>query len=209
MSGLCGLLAGARPRTAGANAIAAMAAALNRFDASAVRSVTSDGGSAAAAAAGSDVDVFHDGERLVAVWGRVRFADADLAALAQRHGVARALAQGYARKGTDVLATLAGAFALAILGGRGGEAVLAIDRMGTRPLCYCVAAGTLVFGSTLDAISAFPAITPEINRQAIYDYVYFHVVPGPYTIHTGCHRLPPGSFLLWRNGKAETGFYWE
>jgi asparagine synthase (glutamine-hydrolysing) len=87
--------------------------------------------------------------------------------------------------------------------------VLAIDRMGTRPLCYSVAGDKLVFGSTLDAISAFPANTPEIDRQAIYDYVYFHMVPGPRTIHVGRHRLLPGSFLLWRNGKAETRSYWE
>jgi asparagine synthase (glutamine-hydrolysing) len=34
-------------------------------------------------------------------------------------------------------------------------------------------------------------------------------VPGPRTIHVGRHRLLPGSFLLWRNGKAETRSYWE
>jgi asparagine synthase (glutamine-hydrolysing) len=129
--------------------------------------------------------------------------------LAQRLGVARALAQGYGRKGTGVLTALSGACAFAILDGRGGEAVLAIDRMGTRPLCYCVVADRLVFGSTLDAISAFPGSTAEINRQAIYDYVYFHMVPGPHTIHAGRRRLLPGSCLIWRNGELETRPYWE
>jgi asparagine synthase (glutamine-hydrolysing) len=184
-----------------------MAAPLNRFDDCTVRSASA--GFGAIAAAGTDLDILKDDDQLVAVWGRARFADADLAALARSHGIARALSQGYARKGTDVLTALTGAFALAILDGRSGEAVLAVDRMGTRPLCYRVAAGTLVFGSTLDAISAFPEITPEINRQAIYEYVYFHMVPGPYTVHAGCHRLLPGSFLLWSNGKAETRPYWE
>ena len=209
MSGLCGWFDCERAGSVDPQVIATMAASLKRFDGSTVRSATSEFGSVAAAAAGSGFDVFQNDEQLVAVWGRMHFADADLAALAQRHGVARALAQGYARKGTDVLAAMAGAFALAILNGRGGEVVLAIDRMGTRPLGYCVAAGTLVFGSTLDAISAFPAITPAINRQAIYDYVYFHMVPGPRTIHAGRHRLLPGTFLLWHNGKAETHSYWK
>jgi len=207
MSGLCGWFDPKGSGPADPQAIAAMAAPLKRFDGSTLRSACAGFGSIAAA--GSDADVFQDGERLVAVWGHARFADRDLAAIAQGHGVARALSQGYARKGTDVLAALSGAFALAVLDGRGGEAMLAIDRMGTRPLCYCDGAGTLVFGSTLDAISAFPAITPEINRQAIYDYVYFHMVPGPRTIHAGRQRLLPGSFLLWRNGKAETRSYWE
>jgi asparagine synthase (glutamine-hydrolysing) len=209
MSGLCGWFRSGRASPASPEAITAMAAAINRFDGSTVRSGSTGFGSVAVAAAGGGADVFEDEGQLVAVWGRMRFTDTELAALAQRHGVARALAQGYARKGLDVLAALSGGSALAILDGRGGEAVLAIDRMGTRPLCYSVAGDRLVFGSTLDAISAFPANTPEINRQAIYDYMYFHMVPGPHTIHTGCHRLLPGSFLLWSNGKAQTKLYWE
>jgi asparagine synthase (glutamine-hydrolysing) len=206
MSGLCGWFDCERAGPVDPQVIAAMAAPLNRFDGCTVRSASA--GFGAVAAAGGGQDIFQDDHQLVAVWGRARLADAGLAALAQRQGVARALAYGYAQKGTNVLRALAGTFALAILDGRGGEAVLAIDRMGTRPLCYS-AVGTLVFGSTLDAISAFPAITPEINRQAIYDYVYFHMVPGPRTILTGGNRLLPGTFLLWRNRKVEIRSYWE
>src|SRR5690349_2998134 len=184
-----------------------MAATLDRFDRSTVRS--SSAGFGAVAATGGGADVFQDGERLVAVWGNARFTDKDLAGLAERDGVAHALALGYARRGSGVLTVLSGACALAVLDRGRGEAVLAIDRMGARPLCYAVVADRLVFGSTLDAISAFPGISAEINRQAIYDYVYFHMIPGPRTIHAGRHRLLPGSFLIWRNGQLETRPYWE
>jgi asparagine synthase (glutamine-hydrolysing) len=207
MSGLCGWFDHDRGGAAGPPIIAAMAVPLNRFDGSTVRSASTAFG--AIAAAGGNASVFQDEERLVAVWGQARFADADLATLAERDGVANALAQGYARKGTGVLTALSGAFALAILHDRSGEAVLAIDRMGTHPLCYGVVSGTLVFGSTLDAISAFPGSPAEIDRQALYDYVYFHMVPGPRTIHAGRHRLLPGSLLSWRNGELETRPYWE
>jgi asparagine synthase (glutamine-hydrolysing) len=207
MGGLCGWFYSERVGPANPDVIASMAAPLNRFDGCTVRCASA--GFGAVAAAGTDLDIFQDDHQLVAVWGRMRFTDAELAALAQRHGTAHALAWGYARKGTDVLAALSGTFALAVLDGRGGEAMLAIDRMGTRPLCYCVTAGRLVFGSTLDAISAFPANAPEIDRQAIYDYVHFHMVPGPHTIHVGRQRLLPGSFLLSRNDKVETRPYWE
>jgi asparagine synthase (glutamine-hydrolysing) len=207
MSGLCGWFRGERAGSVDPRVIATMAAPLTRFDSSAARSAST--GFGAVAAAGAGVSVFQEDERLVAVWGGARFADAELAALAQRHGVARAVAQGYARNGSGVLAALSGACALAVLDGRSGEAVLAIDRMGTRPLCYCVVADTLVFGSTLDAISAFPGSTTETDRQAIYEYVYFHMVPGPRTIYAGCDRLLPGSFLMWRNGELETRPYWE
>jgi asparagine synthase (glutamine-hydrolysing) len=187
--------------------IAAMAAPLNRFDGSKVQSASV--GFGAVAAAGHGADVFQDGEWLAAVWGRPRFADPELIALATRHGAARALAQGYGRKGSGVLDDLAGAFAVAILDGRRGEAMLAIDRMGTYPLCYGVVATKLVFGSTLEAISAFPGSPAGIDRQAVYDYVYFHMVPAPRTIHAGRRRLLPGSLLTWRDGKVETRPYWE
>jgi asparagine synthase (glutamine-hydrolysing) len=206
MSGLCGWFA-AGAESAGPQVIAAMAAPLKRFDGSAVRSAHAAFG--AVAAAGRNADVFQDGERLAAVWGKARFADAELAALAARDGLARALAIGYERKGDAVLTSLSGAFAVAILCARSGEAVLAVDRMGTHPLCYAVAAGRLVFASTLDAIAAFPGISAETNRQAIYDYVYFHMIPGPRTIHAGRHRLLPGSYLSWRNGEPRTHRYWE
>lgn len=206
MSGICGWVGGSADPP---QAIAGMGAVLNRFDNSAVRSTFAISGSVAAAVAGPDADVFQDDEQVVAVWGRARFSDAGLAELTRRNGIARALAQGYAHKGTDVLTALTGAFAIAILDGRSGKAMLAIDRMGTRPLCFGLVAGTLVFGSRLDVISAFSALTPEIDRQAIYDYVYFHMVPGPRTILAGVHRMLPGTFLLWRNGKAESRPYWE
>jgi len=207
MTGLCGWFDRDRGQSPGPQVIAAMAAHLDRFDGSTVQRASTDFG--AVAAAGGSTSVFQDDERLVAVWGHARFADAELAALAQRHGVARALAQGYSRKGADVLTALSGAFALAVLDDRSGEAILAVDRMGTHPLCCCVAGGTLVFGSTLDAISAFPGSTSEIDHQAIYDYVYFHMVPAPRTIYAGHHRLLPGSLLVWRHGESETRPYWE
>jgi asparagine synthase (glutamine-hydrolysing) len=206
MSGLCGWFdsgrAGGDPLT-----IAAMAAPLVRFDGSTVRSASAAFG--AVAASGRHADVFQDAERLAAVWGKARFADAELASLAQRNGAARALAQGYGRKGTAVFSELSGAIAVAVLDGHSGEATLAIDRMGACPLCYRVVAGKLVFGSTLDAIGAFPGSLAEANRQALYDYVYFHMVPAPHTIQAGSERLLPGSLLTWRNGKLHTRTYWE
>src|SRR5215470_13538121 len=174
MSGICGWFDrdGSGPA---APTLAGMTAPLTRFDRSAVRTASAAFG--AVAAAGGDGDVFQDGERLVAVWGKVRFTDKELASLAGRHGTAHALAHGYEAKGSGVLAALSGEFALAILNRRRGEALLAVDRIGTRPLCYCIAGGRLVFGSSLDAIDAFPGSAAGIDRQAIYDYVYFHMVP--------------------------------
>src|SRR5215471_10484025 len=200
MSGICGWFRADEGRAAGPQVIAAMAAPLARFDRNPARSASA--GFGAVAASGRDADVFQTGERLVAVWGKPRFARPELAALAERDGVAHALARGYDRDGAGALAWTSGAYAVAVLN-RGGEAMLAVDRMGTQPICYCLVDGCLVFGSTLDAISAFPGSATEINPQAIYDYVHFHMVPGPETIYAGRHRLLPGWRLAWRGGEPE------
>jgi len=207
MSGLCGWFDRNRRGAPDPGIIAKMAVPLNRFDGSKLRGAST--GSGAVATAGSGSDVFEDGEWLVAVWGDARLTDPDLAVLARRDGIARALAQGYALKGNAVLDSLAGACTLALMDGRRGEAMLAIDRLGTRPLSYRVVGDTLVFGSTLDAIAAFPGSPARINRQAIYDYIYFHMIPAPHTVQTGVDRLLPGSLLTWRDGKVETRPYWE
>ena len=207
MSGLCGWFDRNRRGAPDPGIIAKMAVPLNRFDGSKLRAAST--GSGAVATAGSGSDVFEDGEWLVAVWGDAHLTDPDLAILARRDGIARALAQGYALKGSAVLDSLTGACALALMDGRRGEAMLAIDRLGTRPLSYRVVGDTLVFGSTLDAIAAFPGSPARINRQAIYDYIYFHMIPAPHTVQTGVDRLLPGSLLSWRDGKVETRPYWE
>ena len=186
-----------------------MASAIDRFGGHPARSMTAGFGAIAVAAPPAEADLFQDERQIVAIWGRVRYTDAALAELAQHHGVARALAEGFARKRADVFAAMSGSFALAILDSRSGEAVLAIDRMGVRPLCYSTGGGELLFGTTLNAIDAFPGAQSRVSAQAIYDYLYFHMVPGPQTIHANRCRLLPGTYLKWRNSAAETHSYWQ
>src|SRR5262249_11850448 len=201
MSGLCGWFSTENAGVPDPLVLEAMGVQLSRFDKSIVRNASFALG--AVAAAGDHSGVFQESDRLVAVWGRAHFADRDLAELARHRGAAQALSQGYERRGKDIFAALSGAFACAIMDGRRGEALLAIDRMGTRPLSYSIVSRTLVFGSTLDAISAFPGGSARIDRQAIYDYVYFHMVPGPRTMYSGRRRLLPGSFLVWNGREPE------
>jgi asparagine synthase (glutamine-hydrolysing) len=209
MSGLCGWMAADRAATAAPEAITGMAARLTRYDGSPARVAAAEFGAVAASAIGNDADVFRNEDVLVAISGRPRFTDRDLAEHAQRHGVAAALAHAYVRRHTDVFAALSGSFALALLDSHSREAVLAIDRTGTQPLCYGARGQQLVFGSTLDAMAAFPGAQADIDAQAIYDYVHFHMVPGPRTIREGQQRLLPGTYMLWRDGVATTGSYWK
>jgi asparagine synthase (glutamine-hydrolysing) len=87
--------------------------------------------------------------------------------------------------------------------------MLAIDRMGTYPLTYQLAGETLVFGSSADAIGRHPLTPSQVDAQGIYNYVYFHMIPSPGTVHTGQQRLLPGEFLRYRQGRVEKQPYWR
>jgi asparagine synthase (glutamine-hydrolysing) len=208
MSGICGWF---DPNPGGSsNAdIATMAATLARFDASPVRTKSAPWGAVALAAREANGDLCQDGERLVVVYGRARISDTRLSDLARRQGLARAIAAGYAEQGAEILKLLAGSFSLAILDGAARKALLATDRMGTRSLCHSADAHRLVFGATLDAISAYPDSKRQIRRQAIYDYVHFHVIPGPDTAYVDRSRLEPGTLLIWDNGHFHAAPYWS
>ena len=207
MTGLCGWLS--RPDTISSEAavLKRMSRVLGWYDRAPVQTLTAAWGGIATTAF-SGAALFRDSQCMTAVWGDVRFKDPELQRLALARGPAEALFTGYAHKGAPILHDLEGSFALALLRAD-GEALLAVDRIGTRPLCYALIGGALVFGSTLDAIDAFPGASRKLDAQALYDYVYFHVVPSPTTIYEGRQRLLPGSYLTFSRGVSEVVPYWQ
>jgi asparagine synthase (glutamine-hydrolysing) len=48
----------------------------------------------------------------------------------------------------------------------------------------------------------------EIDPQAIFDYLYFHVIPSPRTIFKGVYRLPPGHCADFKDGQLSVKPYW-
>lgn len=209
MSGLCGWIGYGAAAADNLQLVERMAGALARFDASGIQ-VRAGVESALAVVANSEsTHVYQRDGLLSAVWGQVRFKDARLAHLAQTEGLAKTLADGWLDKGERIFADLSGAFSLCILNEDAGEAVLAIDRMGIQPLSYQISGAGLIFGSSADALVLHPLARPEIDPQALYNYVFFHMIPGPGTIYKGQQRLLPGEYLVFRKGKAETRKYWE
>lgn len=205
MSGLCGWLNfGGEPAEDRALA-AAMAAPLARFDGSTV-TIAAGPGQALACAGGS---IHEEGGKLAAVTGAMRFADAGLQRRADAQGSARVFAELYRQQGEVAFGQLSGAFAAAFVDRESGTALLAVDRAGIYPLIYALAGNALVFGSTSDAVNRHPGVRRELDPQSLYNYVYFHMVPGPGTAFVGQTRLLPGEYLTFPNGSATVKRYWE
>jgi asparagine synthase (glutamine-hydrolysing) len=87
----------------------------------------------------------------------------------------------------------------------GGKSLLAVDRFAIHSLCYRVAGARLEAASRADAL----AQGSDIDAQAIFDYLYFHCIPSPRTVFKGVHRLPPGHYAEWANGKLTVEPYWQ
>ena len=232
MSGLCGWF-GARPGAiaprpndndndnagTGAGLLEAMAAPLTRFDASTLHRLNGNTSALQVAARNGSAHLYQQDGLLIALWGTATLSTVTLnsatlnpampAPTRAGSGLCAALAQLWRTQGPKACASLCGAFALCIVDETSGEALLAIDRSGTHTLSYQHTASGLVFGSSGAALTAHPATRRQIDPQAIYHYLYFHAIPAPVTIYSGQQRLLPGQYLHYRNGKFETGKYWQ
>ena len=144
-----------------------------------------------------------------AVFGHAQWHDPRLAKLAQEQGNAAAIIVAYRERGTACLEQIHGPFSLALLLPGEGKALLAIDRIGIRSLCFSLAGRTLVFGTSCDHVIAHPAAERRIDTQGVFDYLFSHIVTAPKTIYQDVEKLLPGQYLLWDKGRIEKRFYWH
>jgi asparagine synthase (glutamine-hydrolysing) len=144
-----------------------------------------------------------------AVQGEVRWRDAALAAIARADGQAAALVRAYERDGADLARFLGGHFAVALVDPQRRFALLATDRMGTRPWRWTLTSdGGFVFASSLDELRRHAAVRARLSAQALYDYVYFHMIPGPGTVYAGIHKVERASIVTFDGGTLTTRAYW-
>ena len=209
MSGLCGWIGHGSTTTENKKLAERMSGPLVRFDNSKVEVLAGGNSALAVAANDKSAHLYKNNDLLVALWGQVQFSDSHLAKLSHTGGIAKTLANSWLKNGEKAFADLVGTFVLCILQESSGKAVLAIDRMGTLPLSYQISGAGIVFGTSTDAIITNPLARSEIDPQSLYNYVYFHMIPGPGTVYQGQKKLLPGEFLIFRQGKVESGKYWE
>jgi len=182
---------------------------LTRFDGTKANYVEVTGCAIASAPLGGRAQLARDGEIVAAVEGEPEFAESGLATFSREEGAARALIQGYRDRGERIVESVKGGFSLVIVHVDEARALLAIDRIGGRfPLYYRTVDRGLVFGTTGDAIQEHPRGRSDLDPQAVFDYLYFHVVPAPRTARRGVSRLLPGTLLSFGNGHGSVKRYW-
>jgi len=138
--------------------------------------------------------------------GHPRFKDARVQALAVGNDLLGAWQLACAdRPFEQVLQDTGGEFAIAFTDAR-GRTLLAVDRFASQTLCYRVVDGQLQVAARADDLAGPDA---GIDPQAIFDYLYFHVIPSPRTIFADVHRLPAGHCAVFDNGSLTVAPYWQ
>ncbi len=99
-----------------------------------------------------------------------------------------------------------GTFAVAWVS-RWGEILLATDRFAIEPLCWRLVGNMLHVDSRADSLATLPP-EAEIDSAAVFDFLYFHVIPSPRTIFEGVRRLPAAHSVRVRAGFADVRRYW-
>lgn len=105
------------------------------------------------------------------------------------------IAQLYDLDGLDCIRRLEGMFAICLYDPSSRQVHLVRDRLGKKPLYYGEIEGAFCFASELKAILAGAASRPEIEPQAIYDFLTLRYVPGPATIWRGLRSLEAGTYI--------------
>lgn len=132
------------------------------------------------------------------------FPSQELAALAESKGILAAWRSLIQSEGSSSVRTVSGDFSVGFLD-EAGRGFLAVDRFAVRSLCYRVVDGKLYFAARADELADS---TSAFDSQAIFDYLYFHVIPSPRTIFKDIFRLPPGHFAVFENGSLKVFPYW-
>ena len=116
----------------------------------------------------------------------------------------------YEERGLNFVSEIEGDFAIALWDADREQLVLARDRAGVKPLYFYQHNGRFIFASEIKAILEHPAVTPEVNEEALYHYLTFVTTPAPQTLFRGAQKLPAGHMLVInRTGEARITQYWD
>lgn len=115
----------------------------------------------------------------------------------------------YQQNRTDFLKSLHGHFAI-ILHDKDKNFILAVtDRIGVHRLYWSETSDhKLIINSSLREVRKQQANTADLSPDALYCYMYFHMIPTPFSIYSNIKKLPPGQYLTYENGRVQIEPFW-
>jgi asparagine synthase (glutamine-hydrolysing) len=138
--------------------------------------------------AGAHAEIAVADGMVVIAMGAPRFASGE-----SRAGLATRWLEQFEMHSDAAIGQARGRYAVICLDLAKRRAMLATDRFAAWPLCYAVDGARLAFSDRADRmpLNARPALDP----QAIFEYLYFHMIPAPRTVFRGVRRLDAAQVL--------------
>lgn len=119
------------------------------------------------------------------------------------------IAHLYEEDGADLVQRLHGMFGLAVWDAKRQRLLLARDRVGKKPLYYAHRGDELSVASELGALLQDERVPRDVDHQALDAYLAYRWVPAPMTAFRAVRKLPPGSTLIFEDGRATVSRYWR
>ena len=101
----------------------------------------------------------------------------------------------WAEWGPESVSRLNGIFAFAIWDSLDERLFLCRDRYGAKPLYVFSGTKSLVFGSEIKAVLVHPAVTTDIDKKALLEYLTFQNYFTSRTLMKGISLVPPGTIV--------------
>lgn len=151
-----------------------------------------------------------DSNTTVLVNGHPRWNDEQLATQAAKNSHAHALQHAYQRDGIACLHRLQGQFYFLIIDHSQQVSYLGTDRIGSQPVYYQwqPELSLLAFGSSAAMVKRHPQTHCQLSEQAIFNYLYFHMIPSPGTVYKDTYKLEPAQYVKVQHDKLSHHTYW-
>jgi asparagine synthase (glutamine-hydrolysing) len=117
--------------------------------------------------------------------------------------------KAYALWGEKCLLDFRGMFAFAIWDAQQRRLFIARDPMGIKPLYYYQSDRYFIFSSEVRTLLGTDLVPRVIDPAGLINYLTFGSVYDPNTLVEGVRSLPPGHFLIWKDGQATLTQYWD
>ena len=146
---------------------------------------------------------------ITTVRGNLIWKNKELSTFAKEHNAAETLIKAYQDYGSALLDELDGDFVFVICDTNKQEFILARDRMGVHNLNYLQANQTIIFSSNNKFMSHYPQIELNIDPQAVFNYLFFHMIPSPQSIYKEVSKVLPGHRITGKNSQLNDEKYWQ
>lgn len=115
----------------------------------------------------------------------------------------------YEEYGESLVKKLRGMYAFAIYDSRKGKLILAVDRIGIKPLYYSIDKGKLIFASEVKAILKHKKY--NLDGAAVSELFTYQYVNSPRTLFEGISKVNPSEVVVFdmKSFQANKSKYWE